>query len=47
MDLREYYLRNDNRGTYALDPETNLVQGIEEDAASGLMVAGIDQEKHM
>ena len=45
MDLREYYLRNDNRGTYALDPETNLVQGIEEDAASGLMVAGIGPGK--
>ena len=45
IDLREYYLRNDNRGTYALDPDTNLVNGTEEDAARGLMIAGIGPGK--
>jgi hypothetical protein len=45
MDLREYYLRDGNRGTYSLDPETKLVNGTDEDSARALMIAGIGPGK--
>lgn len=45
VDLREYYLRDENRGTYALDIETNLVNGVEENDARALMIAGIGPGK--
>ena len=45
MDLREYYLKNNNRGTHSLDTDTDLVNGIEEDSANALMIAGIGPGK--
>jgi len=45
VDLREFYLKGDNIGTNALDPETNLVGGKSVDDASKLMIAGIGPGK--
>jgi hypothetical protein len=44
VDLREYYLRNNNKGTYPLN-EFGTVNGKTPDEARGLMVAGISPGK--
>lgn len=45
LDLREYYQRNNNKGVYPLNQETELVNGISEGQASSLMVAGVGPGK--
>lgn len=45
VDLREYYLKNNNQGVYSLDKKTNLVNGLTPFNAEKLMVTSIGSGK--
>jgi len=45
VDLKEYYLKDNNKGLYPLNIETNLVNGKTESEAESLMVAGVGPGK--
>ncbi len=45
IDLREYYLKNNNQGTYPLNTETNTVNGLKPVDAEKLMIASVGSGK--